>query len=48
LSENLKERDHLNILEVDGRTILKKVLRNRIGECGLDSSGSGYGKVVDS
>jgi hypothetical protein len=36
-----KGRDHSEDLGVDGRIILKWMLRNMVGECGMDSSGSG-------
>jgi hypothetical protein len=38
-------RDHLQDLNMDGRKKLKMDLKE---ECGLDSSGSGQGKVVGS
>jgi hypothetical protein len=40
-SENLKGTDHSEDLDVDLRIILKWFLWNRVGGCGLDSSGSG-------
>jgi hypothetical protein len=41
-SENLNERDHAEHLRVDGRIMLKWILKkNRMGKCGLDASGSG-------
>jgi hypothetical protein len=33
---------------VDGRVLLKKILKSRMGECGLDSSGSGQRLVAGS
>jgi hypothetical protein len=36
-----KESDYQEGLDIDGMIILKRILRNRIGRCGLDSSGSG-------
>jgi hypothetical protein len=39
LAGNLKGRGRLEYLGVDGRIILKLILKNRMGECGLDSSG---------
>jgi hypothetical protein len=38
----------LKIRGVDGRIILKWTLRSIVGDCGLDSSGSGQGYVVGS
>jgi hypothetical protein len=41
------EGDHLEDICVDGRIILKFILKqNRIRGCGLDSSGSGQGQVA--
>jgi len=40
-SENLKGRDHLVDLRLDGITKLKRILQARVWRCGLDSSGSG-------
>jgi hypothetical protein len=45
-SENLKERDRLENIGVDGRIMLKRILNKLGGGCGLHSSGSGYGPVV--
>jgi hypothetical protein len=45
--KNIKERDPLEDPRVGGR-ILKCILRNRMGTCGLDSSGSGYGALAGS
>jgi hypothetical protein len=39
-SENLKERDHLGDLRVDGRIILKCMLKERALVYGLDDRGS--------
>jgi len=39
--ENLKGRDHLEDLGVDGNVILEWILGNRIGGCGLDACDSG-------
>jgi hypothetical protein len=36
--ENLRERDHLEDLGVDGRIILERILDKRGESCGLDSS----------
>jgi hypothetical protein len=41
-SENLKGRDHLEDLSVDG------ILGKLEGRCGLDASGSGKGPVMGS
>jgi len=41
LLENLKERDHTEDLGVDGKIILEWILGNRVGMCGLGSSGLG-------
>jgi len=38
--ENLKGRAHSEDLSIDGRTILEWNLGNRVGNCGLDVSGS--------
>jgi len=38
---DLKEREHLEDLGVDGRTILKRISRTLEGRHGLDYSGSG-------
>jgi hypothetical protein len=37
-SENLKCRDHSEVLGIDGKTLLEG---NTVGRCGLDASGSG-------
>jgi hypothetical protein len=39
--ENLKGRDHFEVIGVDERIILEWILGNRVGRCGLDASGSG-------
>jgi hypothetical protein len=39
-SENLKGRDHLEDLGIDGRIISEWILEKK-GSCGLDLSGSG-------
>jgi hypothetical protein len=41
---DLLERDHLEDLGVDEGMLLKWILKNSMGELGLDSSGLGYGK----
>jgi hypothetical protein len=41
LLEGLKGKDHLEDLDVDGKAILKWILRNKLPGCGLDSYGSG-------
>jgi hypothetical protein len=38
---NLKGRDHSEDLDIDGMVLLEWVLRNRVGMCELDLSGSG-------
>ena len=43
---NLNERDFLENLVIDGRVIVKCILKKRMGGCELDSSGSGKGQVV--
>jgi hypothetical protein len=43
----VREKAHLVYLGVDGRVILKRILKNRMVRRGLDSSGSGSGHVVD-
>jgi hypothetical protein len=41
-SENVKGRDHLEDLNVDGKIILECILgKQMMGSCGLGSSGSG-------
>jgi hypothetical protein len=39
--ENLRERDHPENIRVDGRKILKRVLKNCLVRRGLDISGLG-------
>jgi hypothetical protein len=41
-SQNLKRRNHLDDPDVDGRAILKKILKKQGGGGGLDSSGIKY------
>jgi len=38
--------DHLENLDVDGRTILKRIFKNEMGWRGLDSSDPGQGPLV--
>jgi hypothetical protein len=40
-TENLIGKDHLEDLGVDVKVIFAVSYRNRVGRCGLDSSGSG-------
>jgi len=40
-SENMKQRDHLGELGIDGMTILKCTLEKWAGSNGLDLSGTG-------
>jgi hypothetical protein len=44
-SEDVKGKYNLEDIGVDGRVILDCILR-RVGSCGLDASGSGYGSVA--
>jgi hypothetical protein len=44
--ENLKGRDHLKDLDVNGRVVFKWILENSVDRCGLHLSGLGYGLVV--
>jgi hypothetical protein len=46
LVENLK--GHLRDLDVNGRVILKWILKKMVGECRLDSCGSGWRSVAGS
>jgi len=39
--ENLKGRDHLKNLGLEGRMILEWILVNGVEKCGLDASSSG-------
>jgi hypothetical protein len=41
---NLRERDRLENLGIDGRTILKWILRSGIGGLGQEGSGSDRGR----
>jgi hypothetical protein len=43
---NLKERNHLEDLGVDGRIILKYIFREWVGGHGLDCFSLGYGQLV--
>jgi hypothetical protein len=43
--ENLKGRDYLGGIDVDGRILLRSIL-NKVCGCGLDSCGSGQGSVA--
>jgi hypothetical protein len=45
---NLREINHLEDLGLDGRIILKRMLRTYDVWCGLDRSGSGQGHVAGS
>jgi hypothetical protein len=42
----MKERDHLEYLDVDGKITFNCILHNRMRNGGLDSSGSGHGQVM--
>jgi hypothetical protein len=46
--ENVRRRDHLEDLGVDGRIILEWILGNGMGNCRLDLSGLGLGPVTCS
>jgi len=37
----MEETDHLNDLRVEGKIILEWIRGYRVGNCGLDASGSG-------
>jgi hypothetical protein len=39
--ENVKGRDNSEDLVINGKIILKWILGNSVGGCGLDASGSG-------
>jgi hypothetical protein len=41
LWKNLKKREHFDDLSVDGRILLKRSQRKRMGECELGYSASG-------
>jgi hypothetical protein len=41
-------KKHSEDLDIDGKTILELTLEKMGGRCGLDSSGTGQGKVVGS
>jgi hypothetical protein len=43
---NLKGRNHLEDLSVDGKIILEWIVGNRVERCGLDARGSVQGPVV--
>jgi len=45
-SGNMKERDHLEYFDVDGKITFNCILRNRMRNGGLDSSDLGYGQVM--
>jgi hypothetical protein len=45
-SESLKGRDHLEYLDVNGRIILRWILGNEVGGCGLNLPSSGKGPVA--
>jgi hypothetical protein len=47
LSSNLKETDHLKVIDIDVRIILWRSLRSMM-ECGLDSPCLSPGKVAGS
>jgi hypothetical protein len=47
-SGRLKGRNHLKDLGIDGMIILKCIFGKLSLECGLNSSGSGYGPVASS
>jgi hypothetical protein len=46
--KNQKERDHWEELDVSRKIILRRILENRMGWNGLDSSGSGQRPVEGS
>jgi hypothetical protein len=43
---NLKGRDLLENVEIDGRATIKRIINYGIGRRGLDSCASGYGKAA--
>jgi hypothetical protein len=47
LCGSLYERDYLEDIGIFGNKLLKVPQRNGMGIHGLDSSGSGYGQIVD-
>jgi hypothetical protein len=48
MTKKSEEKDHLEGLGIDGRTILKYIQRNRKDWRELDLSGSGYGQAAGS
>jgi len=44
--ENLKRRCHSGDLGMDGKIVFNISYGDRLGRCGLDSSGSGQGSVA--
>jgi hypothetical protein len=44
----IRGRDHSDDLDVDFNIILERILGNRVGRCGLDSSGIRYRPMGDS
>jgi hypothetical protein len=47
MRDQLAGKDFLRDLDVDGTTILKRILNPRLRGCGQDSSGSRLGPVAD-
>jgi hypothetical protein len=47
-SDNLKGRGHSEDLDIDVKIILERIIGKYGGSCGLDTYGSGQGRVVDS
>jgi hypothetical protein len=47
-SRNLKGRNLLGDLSIDGGIYSNESYGNRVGTCGLDTSGSGHGLVAGS